>query len=71
MAMVELTCLVIAGEKSTGGCWKWPQMAGWGGVSSMREGGGLVGRRAVGRLGVGRSFSKKTLIQGWAKKKVE
>jgi hypothetical protein len=37
----------------------------------MREGGGLVGRRAVGRLGVGRSFSKKTLIQGWAKKKVE
>jgi hypothetical protein len=38
----------------------------------MREGGGLVGRRAVGRLGVGRSFSKKkTLIQGWAKTKVE
>jgi len=27
----------------------------------MREGGGLVGRRAVGRLGVGRSFSKKKL----------
>jgi hypothetical protein len=25
----------------------------------MREGGGLVGRRVVGRLGVGRSFPKK------------
>jgi len=35
----------------------------------MREGGGLVGRRAVGRLGVGRSFPIQTLIQGWAKKK--
>jgi poly(3-hydroxybutyrate) depolymerase len=30
----------------------------------MREGGGLVGRRAVSG-----SFSKKTLIQGWAKTK--
>jgi len=40
----------------------------------MREGVGLVGRRAISRLsrlGVGRSFPKKTLIQGWAKKKVE
>jgi hypothetical protein len=46
-------------------------MVGWGGVSNMREGGGLVGRRVVGRLDVGRSFPKKTLIQGWAKKKVE
>jgi hypothetical protein len=25
----------------------------------MREGGGLAGRRVVGRLGVGRSFPKK------------
>jgi hypothetical protein len=44
-------------------------MVGWGGVGNMREGGGLVGRRAVGRLGVGRSFPTQTLIHGWAKKK--
>jgi len=44
-------------------------MAGWGGVGSMREGGGLVGRRVVGRLGVGRSFPEQILIQVWAKKK--
>jgi hypothetical protein len=44
-------------------------MVGWGGVGNMREGGGLVGRRAVGRLGVGRSFPIQTLIQGWAKKR--
>jgi hypothetical protein len=30
----------------------------------MREGGGLVGRRVVGRLGVGRSFSKKNFDPG-------
>jgi hypothetical protein len=41
-------------------------MVGRGGVSNMMEGGGLVGRRAIGR-----SFPKKTLIQGWARKKVE
>jgi hypothetical protein len=37
-------------------------MVGWGGIDSMNEGGGLVGRRALGRLVVGRSFLKKTLI---------
>jgi hypothetical protein len=42
-------------------------MVGWGGVNNTREGGGLVGRRVVGRLGVGRSFPKKKLIQGRAK----
>jgi hypothetical protein len=35
----------------------------------MREVGGLVGRRVIGRLGVGRSFPKKTWGQGWARKK--
>jgi hypothetical protein len=34
-------------------------MVGWGGIDNMKEGGGLVGRRVVGRLGVGRSFLKK------------
>jgi hypothetical protein len=37
----------------------------WGGVCRMREVGGLVGRRAVGR-----SFPKKTWGQWWGKKKV-
>jgi hypothetical protein len=37
----------------------------------MRERGVLVGRRVVGRLGLGRSFAKQNLIQGWAKTKVE
>jgi hypothetical protein len=39
-------------------------MVGWGGVSSVMEGGGLVGR-----ISISRSFPKKTLFQGWAKKK--
>jgi hypothetical protein len=30
----------------------------------MREVGGLVGRRVIGRLGVGRRFPKKTWGQG-------
>jgi hypothetical protein len=34
----------------------------------MREVGGLVGRRAVGRLGVGRSFPKKNLRSGVGQK---
>jgi len=42
---------------------------GGGGVGRMREVGGLVGRRAVGRLGVSRSSPKKTWGQGWGKKK--
>jgi hypothetical protein len=46
-------------------------MVGWGGVNNMREEGGLVGRKVVGRLGVGRSFPKQILIQGRAQKKVE
>jgi len=33
---------------------------GWGEVDKMREIGGLAGRRAIGRLGVSRSFPKKT-----------
>jgi hypothetical protein len=37
----------------------------------MKKGGGLVGRRIIGKLGVGRNFPKQILIQGWAKKKVE
>jgi hypothetical protein len=35
----------------------------------MREGGGLVGRRAVGRLGVSRSFPKKNFDSGVGQKK--
>jgi hypothetical protein len=35
----------------------------------MRERGGLVGRRAVGRLGVGRSFPKKNFDSGVGQKK--
>jgi hypothetical protein len=43
---------------------------GWGGVCRMREVSGLVGRRAVGRLWVGRSFPKKKLGgQRWGEKK--
>jgi hypothetical protein len=38
---------------------------GWGGVSMMRELGGLVGRRAIVRLGVGRNSPKKTWGQRW------
>jgi hypothetical protein len=57
------------GKKTTGEHWKWAQMAGWGGVGSMREGGGLEWRRVVGRLGVGRSFPIKTLIRDGPKKK--
>jgi len=38
-------------------------------VSRMREEGGLVGRRVVGGLGVGRSFPKKNLgVRGGPKK---
>ncbi len=44
-------------------------MVGWGGVSSMREGGGLVGRGVIGRLGVGRSFPKKNFDSGVGQKK--
>ncbi len=36
----------------------------------MREVGGLVGRRAVGRLRVGRSSQKKNLGSGVGEKKV-
>jgi hypothetical protein len=39
-------------------------------VSKMREVGGLVGRRVVGRLGVGRSFPKKLGVRGGPKNKV-
>ncbi len=46
-------------------------MVGWGGVGNMREGGGLVGRRAVGRLGVGRRFPKKNFDSGVGQKKKE
>ncbi len=35
----------------------------------MREGGGLVGRRVVGRLDVGRSFPKKNFDSGVGQKK--
>jgi len=44
-------------------------MVGWGGVSNMREGGGLVGRRVVGRLDVGRNFPKKNFDSGVGQKK--
>jgi hypothetical protein len=43
-------------------------MVGWGGVGNMREGGVLGGRRAVGRLGVGRSFPKKNFDSGVGQK---
>jgi len=46
-------------------------MAGWGGFGNMKEGGGLVGRRVVGRLGVGRSFPKKNFDLGVGQKKWE
>jgi len=39
-------------------------MVRWGGVGSMREGGGLVGRRTVSR-----SFPKKTSDSGVGQKK--
>jgi hypothetical protein len=39
-------------------------MVRWGGVGSMREGGGLEGRRAVSR-----SFPKKTSDSGVGQKK--
>jgi hypothetical protein len=42
---------------------------GWGGVGRMREVGGLVGRRAVGRLGVSRSSPKKHGVRGGGEKK--
>ncbi len=38
-------------------------------VGNMREGGGLVGRRAVGTLGVGRRFPKKNFDSGVGQKK--
>jgi len=41
-----------------------PKRGGWGGVCRMGEVGGLVGRRAVGRLWVGRRFPKKSWGQG-------
>jgi hypothetical protein len=37
----------------------------------MREVGGLVGRRVVGRLGVGRSFPKKLGVKGEQKKMIK
>jgi hypothetical protein len=43
---------------------------GRGRVCRMREVGGLVGRRVVNRLWVGRSFPKKNLGSGVGEKKV-
>jgi hypothetical protein len=44
---------------------------GWGGFNRMREVGGLVGRRAVGRLGVSRSSQKKLGVKGGRKKMIK
>ncbi len=41
--------------------------SGWGGLNRMREVGGLVRRRAIGRLGVGKSSQKKLGVKGGGK----